>query len=405
MNAEKKPIDQLRIDRSAPRSTRAPGWIVALAVVILGMLALGVWIGMRPNRVAVRTVIAREMAGPGGSKTVLNASGYVVARREATVSSKITGKVLEVFVEEGKKVTEGQILARLDASNIQANFDLAEAQLLAARSGLNEIQIRLEDAEKERVRISGLAQEKIASTADLDHAQAEAQSQKARLDRQKVEVSVAERQVALWQQQRDDAIIRAPFAGVITSKNAQPGEMISPMSAGGGFTRTGICTIVDMDSLEIEIDVNESFINRVTPGQPVMATLDAYPDWPIPAKVIAIIPTADRQKATVKVRVGFEKLDPRIVPEMGIKVAFQGTDSTPAVQRGVMVPASAVHRQDGRDVVWVVRDSRAERRVVSVGATRQEEIIIVSGLNSGEKVIVQGPENMTAGQRIQEAGP
>src|SRR5439155_12992154 len=183
---------------------------------------------------------------------------------------------------------------------------------------------------------------KIATQADLDHAEASALSLKAKLEQQRADITVAERQVASWQQQLEDTIIRAPFAGIATSKNAQPGEMISPISAGGGFTRTGICTIVDMSSLEIEIDVNESYINRVQPAQPVEATLDAYPDWKIPCKVIAIIPTADRQKSTVKVRVGFDQLDPRILPEMGVKVAFRETSGAGGADHTVVIPKNAV---------------------------------------------------------------
>src|SRR5439155_23675287 len=203
---------------------------------------------------------------------------------------------------------------------------------------------------------------KVASQSELDRAEAEAKSLRARLEKQKADVVVSERDVAQWQQQLDDTVIRAPFSGIVTSKNAQPGEMISPMSAGGSFTRTGICTIVDMESLEVEIDVNESYINRVQPGQAVEAALDAYPEWKIPCKVIAIIPSADRQKSTVKVRVGFDKLEPRILPEMSVKVAFQEAGGAgPVAGRSVTVPKSAVQQQDGRDVVLVVQNGRAER--------------------------------------------
>ena len=181
-----------------------------------------------------------------------------------------------------------------------------------------------------------------------------------------------------------------------------PGEMISPMSAGGGFTRTGICTIVDMKSLEIEVDVNESYINRVESGQPVEATLDAYPDWHIPAKVIAIIPTADRQKATVKVRVGFEKLDSRVLPDMGVKVAFQATGEVPAASRSISIPKSSVRKQDGRDVVWVIREGRVERRAVTVGPARGDEVAIAAGLSGGDRVVVEGPANLADGTRVTE---
>ena len=207
----------------------------------------------------------------------------------------------------------------------------------------------------------------------------------------------------MWKQQLDDTTIHAPFAGIVTSKNAQPGEMISPMSAGGGFTRTGICTIVDMNSIEIEVDVNESYINRVEPGQRVEAVLDAYPDWHMPAKVIAIIPAADRQKATVKVRVGFEKLDSRILPDMGVKVAFQSAGNGQPAARNIAVPKIAVRQRDGRDMVWVVRDDRVERRAVTLGATRGDEVTIEAGLNDGEKIVVEGPADLTDAARVTEA--
>jgi RND family efflux transporter MFP subunit len=212
----------------------------------------------------------------------------------------------------------------------------------------------------------------------------------------------------VWKQQLDDTVIRAPFSGIVTSKNAQPGEMISPLSAGGGFTRTGICTIVDMGSLEIEVDVNESYINRVAPGQPVAATLDAYPDWKLPAKVIAIIPTADRQKATVKVRVGFEKLDARILPDMGVKVAFQGGEkeagaAAAEATAGVLVPKAAVRPQGGRDYVWVVRNGRVERRAGTLGPARGDEFGVVAGVVAGERLMVEGPAGLADGATVKEA--
>jgi HlyD family secretion protein len=221
--------------------------------------------------------------------------------------------------------------------------------------------------------------------------------------RQEADIAVAERELAVWKQQLDDTIIRAPFAGVVTAKNAQPGEMISLMSSGGGFTRTGICTIVDMSSLEIEVDVSESYINRVEPGQPVEATLDAYPDWRIPAKVITIIPTADRQKATVKVRVGFDKLDPRILPDMSAKVAFQSKGETAVTTRSVTIPKAAVRQRDGRDIVWIVNGGRLESRAVTLGAELGDDVAVAAGLNSGERVVVEGPGTLAEGARVTEA--
>ncbi|HEU0037729.1 MAG TPA: efflux RND transporter periplasmic adaptor subunit, partial [Verrucomicrobiae bacterium] len=354
----------------------------------------------------VQTVPALSAASAGGERTVLNASGYVTARRAATVSSKVTGKVIEVLVEEGMKVKEGQILARLDDSNAQASLELAKAQLDSAKSALAETRARLTQADLELRRVSDLARSNIAAQADLDRAEAEAQALRARLEQQQSEVTVAERQLALWQQQLEDTVIRAPFSGIVTTKDSQPGEMISPISAGGGFTRTGICTIVDMDSLEIEIDVNESYIHRVQPGQSVEATLDAYPAWKIPCKVIAIIPTADRQKSTVKVRVGFDKLDPRILPEMSVKVGFRETDSgAPAASTTVTVTKSALQQQGGRDVVWVVQNGRAERRAVTVSSMGGDESVISAGVSGGERVVVNPPAGLKNGDPVKEKKP
>jgi len=247
---------------------------------------------------------------------------------------------------------------------------------------------------------------KIATQADLDHAEASAFSLKAKLEQQRADVIVAERQIATWEQQMEDSVIRAPFAGVVTSKNAQPGEMISPISAGVGFTRTGICTIVDMTSLEIEIDVNESYINRVESSQPVEATLDAYPDWKIPCKVIAIIPTADRQKSTVKVRVGFVKLDPRILPEMSVKVGFRDAGVSGSVAgRTITLPKSAVQQQEGRDVVLIVQNGRVERRAVTISSSLNDEVAVSAGVAAGERVIIDPPQSLPDGSAVKVVTP
>ena len=273
--------------------------------------------------------------------------------------------------------------------------------MASAKAALAETEAQLKDADQEFQRTTELAKQHIASQSDLDLAESNAKALQAHLAQQKLDVVVAERQVAMWQQQMDDMIIRAPFDGVITTKDAQPGEMISPVSAGGGFTRTGIGTIVDMSSLEIEIDVNESYINRVEPGQPVEATLDAYPDWKIPCKVIAIIPTADRDKSTVKVRVGFDQLDPRILPDMSVKVAFRDNGGT-AAGHAVIVPKNAVLNRDGRDVVFVVQDGHAERRAVTVSDTQGDDSVLSAGVAAGEKVIVDAPADLQDGMAVKE---
>jgi len=402
MSVSKPPLDELRIERGAGREPESKTWmaVAAAAIVVVLVLVAIVW-HSRSGGIVVHTVVAREIGSSGRERTVLNASGYVTARRAATVSSKVTGKVVEVLIEEGMKVKEGQILARLDDTNIKTALDVTQAQLESAKTAVDETRAQLKLAEQEFQRATNLAKQNIASQSDLDKAESDAKSLRARLARQGRDITVAERQVDLWRQQMDDMVIRAPFPGIVTTKDAQPGEMISPVSAGGGFTRTGIGTIVDMDSLEIEIDVNESYINRVQPGQPVEATLDAYPDWKIPCKVIAIIPTADRQKSTVKVRVGFDRLDPRILPEMAVKVAFRETGGgTATAIHAVTIPKSAVQSRDGRDVVFVVQNGRAERRAVTVTDTQNDDAMLSAGVSAGESVIVDPPAGLADGTAV-----
>lgn len=411
MNASAPKLDDLRIHRpTAPAPGSRTGIIVGIAIVVVLVLLAAGWWFVRPKAVAVSTAAAKEIAaGPAGERTVLNASGYITARREATVSSKVTGKVLDVLIEEGVRVEAGQILAHLDNTNVQAGHDLAAAQLESARAGLEETRVRVAEAERDFSRQAALFKGSVASQADYDRTESALLALRARLALQQTDVTVAERNVAVWHQQLDDTVIRAPFAGIVTSKNAQPGEMISPMSS-GGFTRTGICTVVDMDSLEIEIDVNESYINRVTPGQPVEATLDAYPEWKIPCKVIAIIPTADRQKSTVRVRVGFDRLDPRILPQMAVKVAFQeraataGAGSSAAPIRIVTVPRNAVRERDGRTVVFVVRDGHVERRAVTVSGPPTGDAQL-AGVAPGERVVLDPPADLSDGTAVKERTP
>ncbi|RYD21449.1 MAG: efflux RND transporter periplasmic adaptor subunit [Verrucomicrobiaceae bacterium] len=400
---ETKPpsLDALRIDRSKPLPAAGGsgrGWII----LVLLLLTAGVaWWFMRGSGVTVKTAIVKvEKSNGSSARTLLNASGYVTARVEATVSSKITGKVAEILVEEGMRVEKDQTVARLDSSNAESGLRLAVAQLESARLNLTETEHMVAYTGSELKRYAQLESTRAVSNADVARASVDARTQLAKLEHLRAEVIVAERQVDDWKQQVDDTIIRAPFSGVVTTKDSQPGEMISPMSAGGGFTRTGICTLVDMSSLEIEVDVGESFINRVKAGQPVEATLDAYQDWKIPGKVIAIIPTADRQKATVKVRVAFDKLDPRILPQMGVKVAFQSDEPVAAAapaKPAVSVPKEAVQKDKDRNIAWVVREGKVERRAVTVGNANGASIILTAGLSSGETVVLNPPATLADG--------
>lgn len=390
-------IDQLTLDRggAGPRRGFPWGWFVVVVLVLGGA---GVF-WFRASVVSVRTTVAKAEER-AGAMTVLNASGYVVARRESAVAAKVTGKVVEVLVEEGMAVEVGQVLARLDDTNVRAALRVAEAELEAAKATVGEIQARLDEADKQWRRTTELAQNNVVSPADIDKAEADMKSLRARLELQKAQMGVAAQQMALRQQDVEDMVIRAPFAGVVVSKDAQPGEMISPISAGGGFTRTGIATLVDTASLEIEVDVNESFINLVSTGQRVEATLDAYADWAIPCKVQAIIPTADRQKATVKVRVAFEKLDPRILPQMAARVAFLAERQAGAT--GAVVPTGSIRREGEGAVVWVVIGGRLVRRTVEVGAITGDSATLLSGVAAGELVVVEGPEELVEGKRARE---
>jgi HlyD family secretion protein len=414
MTSDKPSLDGLRIDRSEvrERSGRGPLWIAVGVLAVLGVAAL-VWLAL-PRAAKVRTAAAQARAGgPAAAGAVLNASGYVTARRQATVSSKITGKVVDVLVEEGMTIREGQVLAHLDDATPRKQLALAESQLLSQRRSLTENEVRLRQAKLSQDRMKRLHEQGVTTQADLDSADADVDSLVARLALGRQDVEVSERQVALRRQDLDDTVIRAPFPGVAVSKDAQPGEMISPVSAGGGFTRTGICTLVDMKSLEIEVDVNESYIHRVEPGQKAVATLDAYPEWQIPIHVIMPVPTADRQKATVKVRLGFEQLDPRILPDMGVKVAFLGDEKAAGAAPDkpvVVVPRAALRKDGDRDVVFVVQGDRVERRAVGLAAGGStgtagnagagEEAVVTSGLAAGERVVVDGPADLKDGARV-----
>ncbi|HUM16282.1 MAG TPA: efflux RND transporter periplasmic adaptor subunit [Candidatus Nitrosotalea sp.] len=401
-------LSQLRIDRSADRPPRRRGRLYAVVGLTLLVVGGGVWFGWLLTRPPVVQLAAARAAAPGGGAgSVLDASGYVTARRQATVSAKITGKVTEVLIEEGMRVKEGAVLARLDDTEAHAQLALARAQLVAARSQLSEVRAQLEQAERDHARQQELYDRGLVSPQSLDAALAQRDTLRARLAATEEQIKVAQESVSVAQVQLDNTVIRAPFGGVVVAKSAQPGEMISPISAGGGFTRTGIGTIVDMDSLEIQVDVNESYINRVAAGQPVEATLNAYPDWKIPGEVIAIIPTADRTKATVKVRIAIKTRDARIVPDMGVRVGFldpkpAGGPVTP-VASGVLVPAEAVRAEGSGSVVFVYVDGRAERRAVTLGPDSAGQRRVVSGLREGERVVLAPPPALRDGGAVKAA--
>lgn len=403
MNANADLLRELRIDRppETPRRRRWP-WIVAAILGVLVLIAAaGMLLGQRPVEVETATAIA---PGAGGSNSVLDATGYVVARRMATVSAKVPGKVREVRIEEGQTVRAGEIIATLDPIDAEHERALAQSQLQAARSQAGSLQAQLREAEANVNRLAPLLRERLVSRAQHDQAIAQRDSLRAQLDTARRNAEVAERGLRIAAQGVDNTVVRAPFDGVVIAKAAQPGEIVSPMAAGGGFTRTGIGTIVDMDSLEVEVDVGESYIGRVRPGMPVEATLNAYPDWKIPAEVIAIIPTADRSKATVKVRIKLNQKDPRIVPDMGVKVSFldEAKPGDTGKRAGLRIPAAAVVERDGKQVVFVVgdKDVVAMTQVTVGGKMGDADVQVMAGLDSGATVVVSPPDTLQTGSRI-----
>jgi RND family efflux transporter MFP subunit len=355
---------------------------------------------LRP-RTPVVEVISVRAPKSGEHTTLLNASGYVTPRRRATIAAKITARVSVLNAEEGMHVKEGQVLAILDDSDARTRLVSAKADRDATAASLADLRVNLANAERDLRRSQGLHEGGVTSQQSLDSARTLVESYRARIASTEQQVQAADARIRVSQQDVDNCTVRAPFPGIIVSKDAQVGEMVSPISAGGGFTRTGIATVVDMNSIEIEVDVNESYIARVKIGQPVSAVLDAYPDWQIPAKVRTIIPTADRQKATVKVRIAFDKLDPRILPDMGVKVAFLEDAKKAAGTPAITIPKSAIRTAEGSSVVFMVRNGVVERRAVRLGNANDKDQEIIAGLTEGDQVVVKGLEGLKDGQKVE----
>src|SRR5450631_352630 len=348
-------------------------------------------------------VITAAKADSSERQSLLNASGYVTPRRRATIAAKITGRVTGVFFDEGTHVRQGQLLATLDDSDVKRALASAKADANSSQSAIADWVVQLKNAKTELRRAEELQKAGVQTQQALDTATTAADSLNAKIDLAKNQVLAAEARINEAQQAVDNTVIRAPFDGIVVSKDAQVGEMVSPISAGGGFTRTGIATIVDMNSNEIEVDVNESYIARVEPNQPVTATLDAYPDWQIPCKVRTVIPTADRQKATVKVRISFLKLDPKILPDMGVKVSF--LSEAPVAAKGpepkTYVPKSAMRGDGANSYVFLVHDGKVERRAVRLGTDRGTDVAVMAGVMPGDSLLVSGPPGLQDGDKVE----
>ncbi|MBA3562984.1 MAG: efflux RND transporter periplasmic adaptor subunit [Gammaproteobacteria bacterium] len=401
-------LGELRIDRGQREDHRAPRrwpWIFSVVVILIlaagAALAWWLWAG---KVFEVQTATAVATSAATGQAAVLEATGYVTARRQATVSAQITGTLTDVLIEEGERVEKGQILARLEDSAYRAGLDAAKARAAAARAQVAQSEAQLTQAQRDFQRQQDLVGSSLVSQQAADQARTEVAMLEAQVNAQQRQAAAAAAEVEVAQVQFDYTVVRAPFAGVIVAKAAQVGEIISPLSAGGGFTRTGVGTIVDMDSLEIEVDVNESYINRVKPNMPVLAVLDAYPDWEVPGHVIAIIPTADRSKATVRVRIAIEDKDPRIVPEMGVRVTFleKQPQQPGQAQKGVLVPASAIVERAGNSVVFVIDgDTARQREVAPAPQTYGDLRLLPSGVAAGDTLVDEPPADLLDGSTVE----
>lgn len=400
-------LKELRIDRSQREEHRAgpPRWLWPLlgVLIVLLLIAAGAWYVLNQKAVEVQTAVAISPSSNPGAGAVLQATGYVTARRQATVSAQITGTLTEVLIEEGDRVQKGQVLARLDDSAYKASLLASQAQAAAAHALVNQLQAQAAQNERDAVRLESLVGRGLVSKQDAEQARTQVNSIRAQLISQQRQAKSADAQVTVAEVNFDYTVVRAPFSGVITTKDAQVGEIISPLSAGGGFTRTGVGTIVDMDSLEVDVDVNEAYIGRVKANMPAEAVLDAYPDWKIPAHVIAIVPAADRGKATVKVRVALEHKDGRIVPDMGVRVSFlEQAANAPAaaVPKGVLVPATAIAQRDGHSVVFVLTGDRAQQRTVTPATQNYGDMrLLPDQVQAGDTVVISPPNDLKDGMR------
>jgi RND family efflux transporter MFP subunit len=398
----KHDLGSLRIHEGQRKGGKA-GKVFGIIAALLGVVVIvtGAVFAFHSQKPVVEVAVAQKAAA--GRPALLNASGYVTPRGRATIAAKITGRVTSVNFDEGMYVKQGFVLATLDDSDARRALDSAKADRDSAQAAIADFEVQLKNAEIELHRAKQLLAAGVQSQETLDNATMAADSLRAKIALAKEQVAASQARVAEAQQAVDNTVIRAPFDGIVVSKDAQVGEMVSPISAGGGFTRTGIATIVDMNSNEIEVDVNEAYIARVVPGQNVTAVLDAYPDWQIPSRVRTVIPTADRQKATVKVRISFLKLDPRILPDMGIKVTFYGAvpeQKNGAAEPAALVPQDAVRDDQGKKIVFRVKDDRLERRAVTLGGTRGSDAEVLAGIDAGDTVVVKGPPTLRDGQAV-----
>jgi RND family efflux transporter MFP subunit len=399
-------LNDLRIESGQREDGRSPPWLWPVLTVagLLVLLAGTGWWYFSVRSPAVQTASAVAVQSGGTAGAVLQATGYVTARRQATVSTQITGTLTEVLIEEGDHVKKGQVIARLEASALRASLNVAQANLQSAQAQIAQAQAQLSQAEADARRQKELVASGMTSKQAAEQSQTAVASYAAQLETRRRETDAARAQLAQALVTFDYSVVRAPFSGVVTAKAAQVGEIVSPLSGGGGFTRTGVGTIVDMDSLEVDVDVSEAYIGQVKPDMPAESVLDAYPDWKIPSHVIAVVPTADRGKATIKVRVALEQKDARLVPDIGVRVTFLGSKpaaATSSAAVGVLVPATAVVIRDKQSVVFIVRDGRVRQSKVQLAPKDVDaKKLILDGLKAGERVVLSPPDTLLDGVEV-----
>jgi RND family efflux transporter MFP subunit len=394
MSSSPPNLASLRIDREAP-PPRPPG-AMRLMLWAIPVLAIGAgvaWLFLAPRAPQVRVALAGATGGGTLSSEGISANGYVVARTKASVSAKIPGRLEYLGVAEGTRVKLGEVIARIESGDFAAQ--LASARARAAETEAQQVQAKRDFERAKTLRGQGLN-----SDADLENAET-------RVSVLDAQINAAHAEVELARVNLENTQVRAPFDGTVLRKDAEVGEIVAPASAGGGLTRTAIVTMADLGTLEVEVDVNEAYIAQIHNQQAAHITLDAYPDTSFVGRVRQVVPTADRQKATVQVKVSILDRDPRILPEMGAKVVFlragAGAPLTVAARR-VTVPVGAVVTSGDGSKVWVLEDGKVSARAVEVGPAHGDQVEIRKGLAGGESVVVDPPAGLKNGARVRALG-
>jgi RND family efflux transporter MFP subunit len=395
-------LGRLRIDRNQPATAerKALRWVALLAVLAAGFVGV-IYLALRPGGVDVQVARVEVTGGSSGS-TGITANGYVVARTRASVSSRISGRLATLTVEEGSRVRRNQVLAQLE----NADYVAAVAQMVAdsqrAEAALAEAQAVRDQTSRDLARARELVAKKLEATRSVEDLESQLAAADARIRVQRAQIAAAGAGIAYARANLENTYIRAPFDGTVLRKDAEVGEVVAPVATGGGLTRGAVVTMADLQTLEVEVDVNEAYIAQIRSGQPTRIVLDAYPQASFAGSVRQIVPTADRQKATVQVKVGIADRDPRILPEMGARVEFLGdsVESGEAAPPRIFVPADAVRTDGGASIVWVVRGGKVFRVPIEAGPVSGGQREVRSGLSGGETIVVGPATELEDGGKV-----